>query len=315
MNKINLRTSWLWLIIPLGIFIFVIVPELQKMYHSHEKATIIYEQKKEDLLNLQQTINPDKRQQKQIEQLERSVAITHKNLLKQKYLYLKIGSIIAILIFMGLGAMISRFLEQRNYRNRPQTSINFEDFSNDIVGHQISWDAIQTSGSNFLSERLKKIRIGYKISGTTFTKIFAWSFFLIGIVYTIISFIEFHQFSKEPISFMIGGKLFFTSGGIFTLVGIFLLFAFSAKAILHLQKQKIIVDGQMISFKEAYALQVLKKFIQNNSSGSYFSYELNLVTQNGTRHNLLSHGSKEVLLYDTASLQRILKIPVWDISQ
>lgn len=67
----------------------------------------------------------------------------------------------------------------------------------------------------------------------------------------------------------------------------------------------------MISFNEAYALQVLKKFIQNNSSGSYFSYELNLVTKNGNRYNLLSHGNKEVLLSDAIQLSNLLNTPIW----
>ena len=133
-----------------------------------------------------------------------------------------------------------------------------------------------------------------------------------GLNYVAWSYIEFFEFSKEPLTFMQGGKMFFISGGPFVLIGVFLLFSFGAKAFLNSQKRKVLVDGEIISFQQVYALQVLSKFIQGNKSGGYHCYEVNLVTQSGERYNLLNHGDKEYLLSDMVKISRFLKVPVWN---
>ena len=134
-----------------------------------------------------------------------------------------------------------------------------------------------------------------------------------GLNYVAISFYEYYQIYNTPLTFMKGGKLFFTSGGPFLLIGLVLLFIFSPKVFIHTRKRKIIIGGEIIQYQQVYALQVLEKFSSGgSSSGGYFSYELNLITNKGDRYNLLNHGDKMYLLSDMMKISKLLKVPVWN---
>ncbi|AZJ33224.1 hypothetical protein SAMN05444344_0991 [Tenacibaculum mesophilum] len=314
MKKVSLTSSWVFAIIPIGIFFFVVFPQLQNMYESFHKREIEVQQSARKLDSLQQLTKPTREDLNNIKRLEITVPIHQLSIDKQRYTYYKTGGMLAVLAFMFIGMFGSSYWAKRkkNSSNNKQIEFSFEDFTTDTIGQYISWDPVKGSGSNFLSERLRKTSSGYKITSSTYMKFMAWSFFLMGLNYVAWSYIEFFEFSKEPLTFMQGGKMFFISGGPFVLIGVFLLFSFGAKAFLNSQKRKVLVDGEIISFQQVYALQVLSKFIQGNKSGGYHCYEVNLVTQSGERYNLLNHGDKEYLLSDMVKISRFLKVPVWN---
>lgn len=62
---------------------------------------------------------------------------------------------------------------------------------------------------------------------------------------------------------------------------------------------------------DIHALQLLSEHCRGNKS-SYYSYELNLVLNDGTRLNVVDHGNKEKIRADTAKLSEFLNCPVWD---
>ncbi|GFD78515.1 hypothetical protein KUL118_13770 [Tenacibaculum sp. KUL118] len=314
MKKVSLTSSWVFAIIPIGIFFFVVFPQLQNMYESFHKREIEVQQNARKLDSLQQLTKPTREDLNNIKRLEITVPIHQLSIDKQRYTYYKTGGMLAVLAFMFIGMFGSSYWAKRkkNSSNNKQIEFSFEDFTTDAIGQYISWDPVKGSGSNFLSERLRKTSSGYKITSSTYMKFMAWSFFLMGLNYVAWSYIEFFEFSKEPLTFMQGGKMFFISGGPFVLIGVFLLFSFGAKAFLNSQKRKVLVDGEIIPFQQVYALQVLSKFIQGNKSGGYHCYEVNLVTQSGERYNLLNHGDKEYLLSDMVKISRFLKVPVWN---
>ncbi len=64
--------------------------------------------------------------------------------------------------------------------------------------------------------------------------------------------------------------------------------------------------------EDIHALQLLSKYNTPAGSRSYYSYELNLVLQNGDRINVVCHGDKEALRKDTQVLSKFLGKPVWD---
>ncbi|WP_394420491.1 hypothetical protein [Tenacibaculum mesophilum] len=314
MKKVSLTSSWVFAIIPIGILFFVVFPQLQNMYESFHKREIEVQQSARKLDSLQQLTKPTREDLNNIKRLEITVPIHQLSIDKQRYTYYKTGGMLAVLAFMFIGMFGSSYWAKRkkNSSNNKQIEFSFEDFTTDAIGQYISWDPVKGSGSNFLSERLRKTSSGYKITSSTYMKFMAWSFFLMGLNYVAWSYIEFFEFSKEPLTFMQGGKMFFISGGPFVLIGVFLLFSFGAKAFLNSQKRKVLVDGEIIPFQQVYALQVLSKFIQGNKSGGYHCYEVNLVTQSGERYNLLNHGDKEYLLSDMVKISRFLKVPVWN---
>jgi hypothetical protein len=60
-----------------------------------------------------------------------------------------------------------------------------------------------------------------------------------------------------------------------------------------------------------HALQIISEYIRGNKS-SYYSYELNLVLDDGSRLNVVDHGNVERLRADARVLSEFLDKPVWD---
>ena len=60
-----------------------------------------------------------------------------------------------------------------------------------------------------------------------------------------------------------------------------------------------------------HALQLLTEHVTGNKS-SYYSYELNLVLDDGSRINVVDHGSLDRLRDDARTLSQFLGKPVWD---
>lgn len=315
MNKMSFKSSWLFLLIPLGIIFFVLVPELESKYIRYNNNQVSLKKDIYLLDSLKQIHSPNTKDKHLIKKLEITVPIHTKVYGKEKFLYYKTGGMLLVLLFMGVGMVATSYISNKKKTSPKNKQVNFvfDDYSNDVVGSQISWEALEGSSSNFASEVFKKTTQGYKITSSSFTKVFAWSFLLIGLNYVLISFYEYYYFNTIQLTFMKGGKLFFTSGGPFLLVGIFLLLMFSPKVFINIRKRKIVIRGTILSFKELYALQIIKKFNESSgSSGSYFSYELNLITQKGERYNLLNHGDKTYILSDMMKINKLLKLPVWN---
>ncbi|WP_233900026.1 hypothetical protein [Tenacibaculum piscium] len=315
MQKLPFKSSWLFLLIPIGMIYFVFVPQIQKQYERYNNNQINLQNDIHTLDSLKHAKKLNRKGTHLLKKLEITVPVHQKVYGKQKFLYYKTGGMLLVLVFMGIGMLVTSYLSNRKKTSskNKQIDFNFDDFNADEIGQKISWNALESSGSNFASETFKKTPQGYKITGSSFTKVFAWSFFLIGLNYVAVSFYEYYQTSDIPLSFMKGGKLFFTSGGVFLIVGVILLFMFSPKVYIYTRKRKIIVGGKILLFQEVYALQVLEKFISgSSSSGSYFSYELNLITKDGTRYNLLNHGDKTYILSDMIKISQLLKVPVWN---
>ena len=59
------------------------------------------------------------------------------------------------------------------------------------------------------------------------------------------------------------------------------------------------------------ALQLLSEHVSGNDS-SYYSYELNLVLEDGRRLSVVDHGDCEQLREDAQLLSQLLGKPVWD---
>lgn len=314
MNKLSFKSYWLFLLIPIGVVYFVLVPELEAKYKRYNNNQVTLQKNIQTLDSLKQLNKLTRSGEHLIKKLGITVPIHKKVYGKEKFLFYKTGGMLLVLVFMGIGMVTTSYLsnKKKTAPKNKQVDFTFEDPDNDVIGQQISWNALENSASNFASEVLKKTAQGYKITSSSFTKVFAWSFFLMGLNYVAISFYEYYQVYNIPLTFMKGGKLFFTSGGPFLLIGLFLLFMFSPKVFIHTRKRKIITSGETLQFQQVYALQVLEKFSSGGSSGGYFSYELNLITNKGARYNLLNHGDKTYILSDMMKISKLLKVPVWN---
>jgi hypothetical protein len=314
MKKISINHAWLFWLIPLCMFVFVGFPQLKRTYNLYEKRVQKYEQEKVELDSLRQANVTSSKAKHRLKTLEITVPITEKVILREQYTYYKTGGMLGVLALMFIGVFGSGYFarKKKTAPTNKRVDFTFEDSTQDAIGQSVSWEATKSSGSNFYSQQLKKTSYGYKVTNTTMLKVIPLAFFLMGFNYVVWSFIEYFQFNNVSLTFMKAGNLFFTSGGVFMLVGAILFFVFSSKTQLDKRKRNVTINGTIIPFQKIYALQLLQKFVSSNNSEGYFCYELNLVTNSGDRINLLNHGDKEYILSDMIKISQFLKVPVWN---
>lgn len=314
MNKLSLKSTWLLLLIPIGIVFFVVVPQIQNTYNDFHKRELEHLANVQKLDSLNRIENPTRTDLNKIKTLSVLVTVHGKVIENERYNNYKIGGMLVALAIMFLGMFGSSYWvrHKKSSPNNKQVTFNYADPSFDTIGEQVSWEAEGSGGSNFLSEHLKKTRAGYKIASSSYMKFVSWSFFLVGVNQLFWTYFQYFK-NTEALSFMKIGSLFFTSGGIFMIIGVFFVLLTGAKAVIHTRKRKLIVDNKILDFHQLHALQVLEKLVHgSSSSGSYMCYEVNVVTKQGERHNLLNHGDKVFILSDMAKLSKILSLPVWN---
>ena len=73
-------------------------------------------------------------------------------------------------------------------------------------------------------------------------------------------------------------------------------------------------SNSSVPFSSIHALQLLSEYVSGNKS-SYYSYELNLVLDDGSRINVVDHGNLDRLRRDAQTLSRFLDKPVWDATR
>lgn len=321
MNRIssNQRSSkkskgtnpWIYLV-PLIFVLFITYPSIKSSYDQQNKQQEELREKEERLELLKNKKDITLKEKNEITRLEIQVKAGKQAVDVHFYSNLKLLGVIGFLVVL-FGAMFTNSYISNKKKNDPNNRVinfTYEDPFQDAIGSTVSWDPCANGGSNFRSERYVKTRFGYKVDSTFFVKIFAWAFLLIGIAWTGFSFFKAIKQGKE-IGVMEIGHLFFTSGGMFIIVGVGLIFMFGAKVFIFKSKRIVVVDGEKLPFNQIYALQVLQKIVY--SKHSYPCYEVNLVTKTGERYNLLNHGDKDYILSDMAKISQLFKVPVWNM--
>jgi hypothetical protein len=71
-------------------------------------------------------------------------------------------------------------------------------------------------------------------------------------------------------------------------------------------------EGSVVLLSHIHALQILGEVCSGAKGGSYRSYEINIVLNDGTRHNVIDHGALSKIRVDAARLAQFLGVPVWD---
>ena len=313
MKSLKINSSWLFILIPVIAIIFIAYPNLKKVYDLQDKRKselMIKEQRLEELNNKKNLTLRERNEVKRLEiqvKVGKDVAVA--NSLNNILPYGLFGILGAV--FIGMFISSYRSSSKKKDPNNRVIDFTFEDPSQDAIGNSISWSACANGGSNFRSERFIKTKNGYKIDSTIYVKLFSWAFLLAGLLWTVFSFVKAIKQGKE-LGFMEAGSLFFTSGGIFLIVGIALFFMFAPKVYILTSKRIVIAgDAEKIPFNQVYALQVLEKIVYGKHT--YPSYEVNLVTNTGERYNLLNHGDKDYILSDMVKISKLFRIPVWNM--
>ena len=71
--------------------------------------------------------------------------------------------------------------------------------------------------------------------------------------------------------------------------------------------------AEVLDLAQVHALQVVSEYCAGKRS-SFYSYELNLVLQDGARLNIVDHGNRTQLRADAEALATFLGVPLWDPS-
>ena len=71
---------------------------------------------------------------------------------------------------------------------------------------------------------------------------------------------------------------------------------------------------QQVRLNGVHALQLISEYVRGNKS-SFYSYELNLVLDDGSRVNVVDHGALARLRDDARTLARFLGRPLWDATR
>jgi hypothetical protein len=195
---------------------------------------------------------------------------------------------------------------------------------NDSLAMETEWSPLKGGGSNFRTHKLVQVdysRIDFK--STLGAKVFSFIFMIVGVGIPV--FIGFESFQENGGFFRSDFLFIVLFGLIFFAAGSWLFYTFAKPVIFDRTKgmywkgwkapkgylaQDSVKEGSRIG--NIHAIQILAEFVRGDKS-SYYSYELNLVMKDGSRMNVIDHGSAIKIREDAKILSEFLGVPVWDV--
>lgn len=192
----------------------------------------------------------------------------------------------------------------------------------DPVAMETEWSPLKKGGANFCTRKLVQVSpLRYEFRASLGAILFYLLFLLIGLGVSIIPIAEIilsGEIWTSKVLFLGAFSL------IFTLAGGLMLYFGTRPVVFDKQhdcfwKGKITADELiyatanelLMPFKEIYAIQLIAEYLSDSES-SYYSYEVNLVSREGVRTNVVDHGKLEKIHEDANTLAQFLDVPVWD---
>lgn len=202
-----------------------------------------------------------------------------------------------------------------------KTSVSGIDFTNASLKESVAKTPLKSGGASFKTHTLVKessSKLIYKPSIAM--ALFAFVFLAVGLA------VVFFSANKLINSIDYDSKAEFISlffGLIFTTAGVLMFYFFymprvfdkqhnlyykTHKFKLHYNKSK--KWSTYIPLKNIRALQIIGETISSDN-GNYNSFELNLVLEDGSRKNVVDHGSLKTIIDDAHVISEFLNVPIW----
>ena len=193
----------------------------------------------------------------------------------------------------------------------------------DPIAMQTDWSPLKGGGANFRTRKLVEASFNrLEFRATVGAKLFCLVFLLLG-VGVLIGFSG-SKLSSEGFSFDMHTIIPLLVGLTFAVTGSCLLY-FGTVPIVFDRQRGFFWKGReapdevfskrapkyCARLHDIHALQLISEYCRGNKN-SYYSYELNIVLENGKRINVVDHGNQNKLREDTARLSAFLGKPVWD---
>jgi hypothetical protein len=217
--------------------------------------------------------------------------------------------------------MLKKLAQRLQTLTKDQDTFDPSQF-NDPLAMQIEWTPAKKSGVSFQTRKLVKInpyRIEFRISGFA---IFFYSFFVLAGMSLLIGY-SISKYQLNQLSFDTDTVIPLAIGLLFAIAGSCLLYFGTAPIVFDKMKSAFWKGRKepekgfdrkplkhFVRFSDIHAFQIISEFCSGKSS--YYSYELNIVRKDGTRVNVVDHGSKTKLKQDAQSLSMFLNRPLWD---
>lgn len=193
----------------------------------------------------------------------------------------------------------------------------------DPVASKTAWTPAKGGGANFRTQKLVKVS-SYRIEfrAAVEAKLFYSVFLLLGLGAIIgFSCLNFSgatfSFNPKTIMPLVMGAVFSTLGGVMLYFGtIPMVFDRMRGCFWKGRPAPTGTTGKtalkpFTEFSRIYALQIISELCRGKNS-SYYSYELNLVLDDGQRINITDHGNLQKLRADAKTLSDFLGKPLWD---
>ena len=195
---------------------------------------------------------------------------------------------------------------------------------NDPLAETIEWHAAKPGGTNICTHRLSIKFDNTAVFKATFAiHVFTGVFIFLGLLAVIGPFIGMAQRGGFKLELLIP----VTIGTVFCVLGTWMNRTFTAPVTFDLDSgyfwkgrkspsNSFNVEEEIKEYaqiKDIHALQLLSEYCRGDKS-SYYSYELNLILNDGTRINVVEHGNLKKLRDDAEELAKFLNVPLWDIT-
>ncbi|WP_339735172.1 hypothetical protein [uncultured Gimesia sp.] len=192
----------------------------------------------------------------------------------------------------------------------------------DPVALITEWTPLKRGGASFCTRQLVRISpLRYEFRASWGAKAFYLIFLVIGLGLLVMSISQVIMggtvFTEDVIGLGAVGLVFSVVGG--------LMFYFGIRPVVFDKQHNCFWKGKisadeliyatanelLMPFQEIHSIQLISETI-SNKNGSYFSYEMNLVSQEGVRTNVVDHGKLDQIHEDARTLSEFLEVPIWD---
>ena len=221
--------------------------------------------------------------------------------------------------------MLSRLMSKLQAMNRKAVPFDASRF-NDPVAVRTAWAPLKSGGSNFRAQKLVRAtpyRIEIRASAEA---VFFYSIFLLGGL-AALSGITYVNYSQGRLGLNMNTIMPVVFGTIFAAVGGVMLY-FGTIPVVFDKMRGMCWKGRRgppgypgnagrrvmenyTALDRVHALQIISELCSGKNS-TYYSYELNLVLEDGERINVADHGKLDKLRADAVALSQFLGKPLWD---
>ena len=193
----------------------------------------------------------------------------------------------------------------------------------DPIAMQTEWTPAKRGGASFCTHKLVEVnsnRLEFRAAAGA--KAFYLLFLLIGLGVT--AGFSFSKLSSGKFSFDVETIMPLLIGLVFTIVGGCIFYFGTAPIVFDRRSEffwkgrknpKEVVNKRTIKhfaeLENIHALQLISEYCSGDKS-SYYSYELNIVLENGKRINVIDHGKQNKLKEDANKLSEFLDKPIWN---